>query len=529
MNSSRRWLSRLYYNASDAAVGSQPVQDALRVLEAKAVFEGPTRPVHVRLAGADGAVFLDLANGAWDAVRIDANGWQVVSDPAVKFRRPPGMEALPIPVRGGRLHELRRFTNIKDADQPLAIGWLIGAMRPDGPKAIFNLLGEQGSAKSFTQCVYRSLIDPRKPKSKSAPRNEDDLLIGATQSWVTLLDNLSGIRDWLSDALCRLATGGGNEKRQLYTDDDQIILEARRPIMLNGITEVATRGDLLDRSIILSAPVLKEHRSEDALWREFEAARPRLLGAVCDAVSLSIRELENVSPDLPVRMADFARWVTAAEASFCESGEFLATYQTNRANATELALEASAVAQTVREFMVERLEWEGTATELLDELNRSASEAVQRQRNWPRSGRGIGSELRRVAPNLRSVGVDIEFDYRAPGGSRRRLIRMGLQTTVPTVPTVPGPVNALLDGPDARDGCRDGRDGRPFRPSRRSEGETAGQGDRGDGSDGRDGLLQTYSIGEPANPASGNGPFTPEQIRRSREKLDEIRGRYDDE
>jgi hypothetical protein len=51
---------------------------------------------------------------------------------------------------------------------------------------------------------------------------------------------------WLSDALCRLATGGSFAVRQLYTDDEEVLFEASRPILLNGIEDVICRPDLGD-------------------------------------------------------------------------------------------------------------------------------------------------------------------------------------------------------------------------------------------------------------------------------------------
>ena len=73
------------------------------------------------------------------------------------------------------------------------------------------------------------------------------LIVTSAALCIVTLDNLSRIQDWLSDGLCRLATGGGLSKRRLYTDADEHVLEAQRPVFITSIEEVATRGDLLDR------------------------------------------------------------------------------------------------------------------------------------------------------------------------------------------------------------------------------------------------------------------------------------------
>ena len=140
-------------------------------------------------------------------------------------------------------------------------------------------------------------------------------MVGANNSWVIGLDNLSYISPTLSDALCRLATGGGFATRALYTDDDERIFNIKRPMILNGIEEVATRNDLLDRSVILYLPEIPQasRRSESELWAEFRREHPRILGALLDAVAGALRNRDAVQLEGLPRMADFAVWATAGE------------------------------------------------------------------------------------------------------------------------------------------------------------------------------------------------------------------------
>src|SRR5262249_40554732 len=160
------------------------------------------------IAGNDGCIYLDLADSKWRAVEIDAAGWRLVSHPAAWFRRPRGMLALPSPQAGGRLEELRQFVNVaSEEDWCLLVAWLIQALRPSGPYPILCHHGEQGSAKSTSARVVRSLVDPNSAPLRSTPRDERDLIIAASNGWVVAYDNLSHMSDWLSDALCRLATG----------------------------------------------------------------------------------------------------------------------------------------------------------------------------------------------------------------------------------------------------------------------------------------------------------------------------------
>ena len=97
------------------------------------------------------------------------------------------------------------------------------------------------------------------------------------------LDNLSGLPDWLSDALARLATGSGFSTRQLYTDADEFSFSAARPVMLNGIGDVIERSDLLDRAVVVGlAPIAEaERRLEADFWSDFEADRAGRSSAPC--------------------------------------------------------------------------------------------------------------------------------------------------------------------------------------------------------------------------------------------------------
>ncbi|QDU44250.1 hypothetical protein Mal52_27280 [Symmachiella dynata] len=436
----RFWLKRLYWTANKAAANSQAMQDAIGVLRGKALFDGAEYPVFVRLAEFDGAIWLDLADDDWRAVRIGQDSWEVVSNPPVRFVRPRGMSALPVPERGGNVDELRRFININDdADWLLLLAWLLAALRPNGPFPVLGIHGEQGSAKSTACRMLRGLVDPNEADLRSGPRNEQDLVIAATNGWIVALENLSKIPDWLSDALCRLATGGGFGTRELYTDGEEKLFSAKRPMMLNGITELATRPDLLDRSILISLPRIPDdkRRSEAGLWREFDTAKPRILGALMDTVSAGLANINHVVLDCEPRMADFAEWGVAVEPALdCEPGAFLAAYMRNRETANESAIESSVIAEPLLLFLDNRNEWQGTATELKMELEDIADQRVVKQKGWPKLPHFLSGEMRRIAPNLRRIGYDVEFNK---SGSRRliHITRTTPQTSDQSVPSDP--------------------------------------------------------------------------------------------
>jgi hypothetical protein len=395
------------------------------VIEAKAHFDGPERVVYVRVGGLDGRLYLDLGDEAWRAVEIDANGWGVIDNPPVRFRRAAGTQALPIPMSGGSVQMLRSFLNVRsDSDFVLVITWALACLRNRGPYPVLALSGEQGSAKSTFSAMLRALVDPNTAPLRALPREDRDLFIAASNGHVLAFDNVSGLPAWISDTLCRLATGGGFAVRQLYTDQDEVLFDATRPVILNGIEDVVTRPDLADRAVFLTLePIPEERRRPEAeLWAAFETERPLILGALLGAVVEGLKRLpETRLPKLP-RMADFALWATACETALWPAGTFWSAYCGNRDEAVEGVIDADPIAAAVRAVMTARTEWTGTASELLGALAGMAGERVAKSKSWPDSPRALAGRLRRAATFLRKIGIEIGFDRK--GRARKRVIRI---------------------------------------------------------------------------------------------------------
>jgi hypothetical protein len=495
----RDWLARRFHHSEGSAPSSQALQDALDVLSGKARFEGATRDVHTRIAEHEGAIYLDLCDDLWRAVEVDNYGWRIVNNPPVKFRRARGMLALPEPNRGGTINSLCDYVNVSSCDWVLIVCWLVAAYRPGKPFPLLALHGEQGSAKSTTARVLRSLVDPNKADLRSEPREERDLMIAAKNGWLIALDNLSRIHTWLSDALCRLATGGGFATRELYANDEEVLFDAKRPILLNGIEELATRSDLLERAIVLNLPMIPEHKrkTEARFWREFDAARPFILGALLDAVSGALRDHDNVKLERLPRMADFAQWATSAETHLgLNRGAFMAAYTGNRADSNDLALEASPVAAAVLSFVEAEESWSGTPSDLLKLLIQRTSEDVQRQQGFPKAANSLSGILKRLAPNLRAAGVNITRPNRS-GKKGARLIQLERINIRPSEASEASAVSnmqtdSLRSSDDISDGLNTSDDGaRDWRES--SANENTPKSARSVDADDADGLPQGFS------------------------------------
>jgi hypothetical protein len=250
-------------------------------------------------------------------------------------------------------------------------------------------------------------------------------------------DNLSALPpSWLSDTLCRLASGGSFAIRQLYTDQDELLFDATRPIILNGIEDVVSRSDLADRALFLTLPWVSEarRRPEQTLWQEFELLRPRLLGALLDALSHGLRALPHVRLDWLPRMADFALWAAACETALWPAGTFARAYEDNRTGAIEGAIDADPVAACVRELITERGSWAGCAADLLRVgADRNRNAVIMGGPDWPKNPRALAGRLRRAQTFLRALGIEIAFSREGRAGSRVIRMHASPEDTVRTV------------------------------------------------------------------------------------------------
>ena len=417
----RQFLARTAYRDLGCAAGETMIRDACAAIAGIANYDAPEHAAHVRVAGEGGTVWLDLCDATWRAVAVDEHAWRVVERPPVRFTRRGAMEPLPVPVGGGSLDELREHVRVADESWPLVAGWLVGALMPRGPYPALLFRGQHGAGKSWSARILRSLVDPSKAPIRSEPREPRDLIVAARGSWVVALDNISSIPRWLSDGLCRLATGGGYSARALYTDDDEIVVDVQRPTILTGITDVVTAPDLLDRSLLVELEPIseEERRAERDLTAAWAGARPRVFGAVLDCVSCSLRERDSTHlPRLP-RLADWATVATAAETAMgLPRGAVLEALDATREDATEIALEASAIASPLRALVRRDREWTGTAGGLLHALALLAEPHVTHGATWPKSERGLVASLTRLAPSLAATGILVKRLPRGTAGHR---------------------------------------------------------------------------------------------------------------
>jgi hypothetical protein len=422
----RDWLIDGYLTRQNEAPSNWAIRRVIGTLEARARFCAGLPEVFVRVGQDDAddggergsSYFLDLGDATGQAVAIRGEGWSIAQRPGVHFRRPEGLLALPVPARDGSIELLRKYVNLTETDFRLMIAWLTAALRPVGPYPVLVLNGEQASGKSTLAKILRLLIDPQTCPSLALPNSTHDLMATAVNGWLMVYENITTIPGWLSDCVCQLAFGGGYASRALFTNDERSVIFAQRPVVLVGIDDFVKRGDLRDRSVFLNlAPISRTgRRSERSFWPAFQADYPRILGGVLDAIAGGLRELPSVHLNELPRMADYAEWGEAVSRSLGWGAEtFLSTYDDNRKAAADPLLEGSTVAILLFALAKQRVNWSwsGSTQNLYEKVTTAAEGHLGPA--WPKTFSLFGTELRRIAPQLRLHGIAINFERKRTG------------------------------------------------------------------------------------------------------------------
>jgi putative DNA primase/helicase len=426
----RNWMLRGL--ATGFTVGGRPasandntIRDARNAVEARAMVEGTMYPAPLRVTQHEGAIYLDLGTDDWSVARVTEDGWSIIPQAPVPILRGKRAGPFALPAPRGDFGPLRRLLVQLDDDAFIMfVAWCLGAMLPNGPFPILVLGGEQGSGKSTLARTAQRIVDPGHGDLLQPPGDDRDLIAAARCNRVLSFDNLSSVRAELADSLCRLATGSEIGGRALYSDHDTASFAACRPMVLNGIPDLAARGDLADRAIVLRLGTLPGRMTEKD-WRvALEAVLPATLAALLDALSLGLRDLDRTrTPNL--RMADFARFVLAAEPALpWPPGAFIAAYERCRLDATAALADGESVVNAVRRFMGDSGPgWQGLMSDLYRSLSRTIGREALRPDDWPGNARWFGDRLRRSAPVLRTLGIDFR-ERRGAAGTKVTLSRL---------------------------------------------------------------------------------------------------------
>jgi hypothetical protein len=418
----QEWLVRLAWITLKKAPSREALQSASQILAASARYDAPEHPLGPRVMRTPEAIWYDLGR---EVVRITASGWDLVPEPFPLFLRYKHQRSQVAPVPGGDIQTFLDFINLPRTTSSLSLDQLLLLVStmlmiiPDIAHPVLCIHAEKGSGKTTLLRMLRELVDPSVTPTGGPPDSVREFVQLASHHYLVFFDNLSTLPEWLSDALCRCVTGEGYSKRELYSNDEDMLYSYRRSIAINGVNLVPSKPDLLDRAIILSLERIPEtrNRRDEQLWEHFHVLKASLLGAIFTLVSQVLALVPTVTVTRPPRLADFATYgMAATKALGLREDLFLEALRANSHRQATEALQASPIAEALLFFLEQLSGWSGTPTALLTELNKIAEQAGVNQKNrlWPKEVRWVWRRIKEVRPDLLAAGW--QADHREVNG-----------------------------------------------------------------------------------------------------------------
>ncbi|OKH72318.1 hypothetical protein FIV07_21395 [Mycobacterium sp. THAF192] len=407
-------LAARYFTETGAVAGGQALTDATLILEGLAATQAPDK-LNLRVADHHGTIYIDTGDPNGQVIKVCDGRWSMAPTAPVRFLRNTKLTgAMPAPSSRGDVTKLWEFVNVAVEDRPVLLAFLVAALvQCDVPHPVLALFGEQGSAKTTSTRSLVELIDPSPAPFRQAPRDADSWAVAASGSWVVALDNLSAIPPWLSDSLCRAATGDAMVKRSLYTDADLAVIKFRRCVIINGIDVGAIRPDLAERLAIVELRRIdpRMRQSEAEMRQRWETALPGIFGGLLDLAASVHHRLETIKVEDSPRMADFCRTLAAVDEILSTNG--VRRYMSRANQLSEDSLSVDPFIEQLRSRTLEPAVGQSGSDLLM--LLTPVNDDWQRPRDWPKNGRDVSGLLRRHAPALRNLGWVIEDD-----GARNR-------------------------------------------------------------------------------------------------------------
>lgn len=407
----KQLIGKLFWDSYKKPPAKKAIEDALNTLSGLALYENPqTKHVYNRVGKLNNEIYYDIGDNK-NIVKITKEGWTIEQSCPLMFKRYSHQKAQVLPQRDGSLKDILDHINISDENnQLLILTHLVTCFIPDIPRAALALSGPPGSAKSTLLRMLRSLVDPSQTPMITHAPNSKELIQAASHHYFVIFDNLSSLPTWLSDATCRIVTGDAFSKRELYSDDEDILYEFKRAVGVCGVNLVATKSDLLSRSLIITLDLIDktQRKEEKSILNDFEKNKPEILGAVFDCLSHCLKTTHTLSIHIPTRMADHYKHSAAAAQFLGYTFDQLETAaKSNSTSQNEEALGTSAVAQVVLEFMESHNSWSGTSSELYSELE-DIVEKLRLKKSFPKNPGWLIRRIKEVEINLLDSGIKVE-------------------------------------------------------------------------------------------------------------------------
>lgn len=414
--------NRIFIHFKEVVTDSQ-VKEIAATLATKATYGEKQHALYNRVAQLNGKFYYNLQNDDGEVVEVSKEGWEVVSGDKVPFLFKEGAGKSQVtPKRGGNLEQLLSVINIKNKDeQMLLLSTLPVRLIRDIDQAIAYIFGPAGSAKTTLLRMIKDLLDPSTGGVSLPVRKIDNLLTLLNQTWVFANDNISKIKDELSDVLCVVATGGEEARRTLYKDIDVTVLSVKNPVYITGVNVEATKSDLMSRIMLFKTETVPrdEVRSGSEIWHEFEAMKPELLGALFDTLVKAMQIKDTLNHQSSFRMNDFALWGAAcAEVLGYGATAFEDALEQASKNRAYDAIYSSSAGRALLNYLDEKYEFKGTMTDLLKALKDSrTTNDMEWHETVATNPAALSKKLRELENSLSAVGVTVDFLQRS--GSER--------------------------------------------------------------------------------------------------------------
>tara|TARA_Y100000593_G_scaffold29455_1_gene58529 strand:+ start:4059 stop:5756 length:1698 start_codon:yes stop_codon:yes gene_type:complete len=208
---------------------------------------------------------------------------------------------------------IQKYINADDQYIILILTWLCSALMPEEnwEYAQLNFIGSKGSGKSTTMENLARIIDNSEynrmifPSGLGISKATENLFVNAYHNWCLSYDNVVRFKDDLAMVLAVFTTGNAQMVRKLFSDNDQVIMSNKRPVILNYISQPHDRSDLLDRSIVLEFKELTGIREDDQTMRElFENDVPKIRGFIFQTLAKALHLMQTE----PIEIDRQDRW-----------------------------------------------------------------------------------------------------------------------------------------------------------------------------------------------------------------------------
>lgn len=161
----------------------------------------------------------------------------------------------------------------------------------------------------------------------------------------------------------------------------------------------------------------------------------KIFGALCDALSACLQGFDSVVLAEKPRLADFAKWVTAAESTFgWETGSFVKAFLEYRNEIHVSSIDSDEFAQAVIRLANRSGGYSGSGSEMLTEINKIAGDDARKSKGWPKM-QSLKGRLMRLAPVLRAQGI--HFDYEKGKYTRTYVLKLDTGVTAATESETP--------------------------------------------------------------------------------------------